>query len=838
MKESTEAAYTPRLPISVCMIVRNCGPAAAHAINSLDGFLVLPQDEVVVVDTGSNDGTPGEILRRVNSKLSRRIRVVERPDLLDPTMLERMKKYKPEKFRRFGDHPQFDGGVIGDFAAARQVSFDEAKNDLCGWLDADDEFLWKPELRRAVDEFFDRPANQCMFLRYDYAHDGEDGLPTTVLWRERFARRSLMHWAGKCHETLIPRDGTIAMPGMYRDPEVFIRHMVEHRKEHQFSDLRNYAILRGELDESGLDACDPRTIYYLGNACRGLGDTVEAIELYEAFLNRSGSRDDRVLALLHCAGIYQGDGRPWRALNYAERAKQVHPGDPRPYFTAQRCLLQLGRYQQSLIEGRRGLELVPNFHTLNSCDPQQLEAFPHLYAASALDELKDYRQAAVAARRFAEARPGLADARQFAEVAAARAQMNDTATAIKQTVSLAKSIPLKVQILQALDIPRGAEAFGLGSPEKEINTAGRTNLSIYCSDTVEAWGPKGPEGIGGSERMVIEMAKRLQARGVATTVYCKLPPEQRGLHDGVLWRHYLEFNPTIARDVLMAWRNHQALELPVPARQRILWMHDIGNDGIWTPKTKALASRVIFVSPWHREQHPSLPADKAYVSRNGVDVARIEELEKEGIERDPKRIVFASSLDRGVQRALLAWANLANQGRLPEGARLELLYGFTPLYMKLASGQHEYAPIDGVQRHRLDWMEEVLDGCARIPGVALRGRISKDDVLRTFLGAGALYYPAWFDETFCMVAAEAQACGCVPITTARAALQTTNKYGVRIVKEDMENYVGALGDYFEGGYYAERTEMAALAKKDFSLETLADEWVRDLFSDDLGEVAT
>src|SRR5262249_41752685 len=62
---------------------------------------------------------------------------------------------------------------------------------------------------------------------------------------------------------------------------------------------------------------------------------------------------------------------------------------------------------------------------------------------------------------------------------------------------------------------------------------------------------------------------------------------------------------------------------------------------------------------------------------------------------------------------------------------------------------------------------------AEQPGVTCHGSIAQPQLMEHLSRTGLFLYPNTFPETSCMAAIEAQACGAVVITTARAALTET-----------------------------------------------------------------
>ena len=64
-------------------------------------------------------------------------------------------------------------------------------------------------------------------------------------------------------------------------------------------------------------------------------------------------------------------------------------------------------------------------------------------------------------------------------------------------------------------------------------------------------------------------------------------------------------------------------------------------------------------------------------------------------------------------------------------------------------------------------------GAAEQPGVQWRGSVGQKDLLQALSQTGLLLYPNTFEETSCIAAIEAQASGCVVITSAKAGLNET-----------------------------------------------------------------
>lgn len=809
--------------ISICILTKNCKTAVKKTLRSLKPFLRIG-DEVLVLDTGSDDGTPA-LCRRLGA------RVIERPDLARPELMQRAREWCPQEFERCGDDPQFRGGFLASFAEARQILLEEAKHDYIFWIDADDTLQGGQKFREEL-ETRDDGTSHTFFVRYDYAHDSADGVCTTVLWRERLVDRREWFWKGRCHEVLIPKEGLAAVQERLvrvQIPDVFIRHEPKYKKPAGVSDLRNYVILRTEYEENPANA-DPRTLYYLGNAARGLFRLPEAVRWYKAFIGISGSVDDRHNAALNVAMAYLVMGRPWQFLQWGFRAIQIKPFDARGFFTVARAYYELQQWQECLFWTEVGRQLPDSPQGLTSADPQQFNFYPAYFAAECHRKLGNIQGARAEAQKLAQLRPNLKEVAGYLQDTEGWAQRRDLAIAVGRTAQFARDQAAAIAITQQVKHPEILEEIGAGRLETEIHKDGKPDLAFLCGNTIEAWGPKSLiTGIGGSERMVIEMSRRLAARGLAVTVYANVPHDQRGVDDhGVHWRHYTNFNCEIPRDYLVIWRTPVTLAMPVRAKKRYVWMHDVGDNRFWTPERIALADKVIVLSKWHRGCFPAIPDEKIYLSRNGIDNQLIVPTP-----RQTKKILYTSSPDRGLVQAINGF--LVARDRDPE-LTLDILYGFTPYYYGVAAQrQYGFIVTQKRERHMVEFADEVMGIAEDVPGITYRGRISCEQVIKEMCGAGIWLYPAPFTEISCISAMEAQACGMALVASDVAALAETIDWKrpttFRAQPDDSPERVAELILAAAAVPPGERRASAQKAQVRFNLDRLADYWMRDLFTE-------
>lgn len=248
------------ITISLCMIVKNEEEVLERCLASAAGVA----DEIIVVDTGSTDGTK-EIARRCGAKV-------------------------------------FDFAWTDDFAAARNYSFSKASCDYLLWLDADDVLPEKTRqglilLREKLD-----PRVDMVLLPYHVAFDAADR-PTFVYYRERLMRREAgFRWEGEVHEVIAPAGIRLELPLP-----------VEHRKLKPSEPGRNLRIFEGLLRKGR--ELTPRQQFYYARELVGAGRDKEAAAAFARFLDDGrGWVEDNIGACLELAACRERLGNREEAL--------------------------------------------------------------------------------------------------------------------------------------------------------------------------------------------------------------------------------------------------------------------------------------------------------------------------------------------------------------------------------------------------------------------------------------------------------------------------------------------------------------------------------------------
>jgi hypothetical protein len=267
--------------ISIALIVRDEEQTLGRCLDSIAGAV----DEIVVVDTGSLDGTQA-VARRYTDQVH-----------------------------------QFTW--VQDFAAARQYAFDQARGDWVAWLDADDVVQGAAAVRRLAAEA--PAAVGAIYWPYVVAWDAY-GHSTCQFWRERLVRNDGSYrWQGRVHEVLVSQR---PWQTHYSDAVVVEHRPPDRGQEHS---RRNLAILQAELADCADDP-PPRLLFYLGREYAACGQPQEALATLAEHLERCAWDEERYQSLLQVAAIHleQSDGDA--AVDVLLQALKVCPHWPDAYY--------------------------------------------------------------------------------------------------------------------------------------------------------------------------------------------------------------------------------------------------------------------------------------------------------------------------------------------------------------------------------------------------------------------------------------------------------------------------------------------------------------------------
>jgi glycosyltransferase involved in cell wall biosynthesis len=259
------------------------------------------------------------------------------------------------------------------------------------------------------------------------------------------------------------------------------------------------------------------------------------------------------------------------------------------------------------------------------------------------------------------------------------------------------------------------------------------------------------------------MARELVRCGHDVQVYSNCP--NPGEYDGVSYIHYHRFfsdYPLNPWDAVIAFRSFDPLLLGRIAPRMIFWCGDATNQPSLLHFEHASlqqnVDRIFCVSEWHRQTFMDqfhLPAEKVVATRNGFVPERITPY----LERPATASAYTSTPFRGLDILLRVFPEIR---RRVSAATLEVfssmqVYGWNSDDDRKAFG--------------------AVYGAAEQAGVQWRGSVRQPELLQALGRTGLLLYPNTFEETSCIAAIEAQASGCVVVTSAKAGLSETVAHG-------------------------------------------------------------
>jgi glycosyltransferase involved in cell wall biosynthesis len=453
-------------------------------------------------------------------------------------------------------------------------------------------------------------------------------------------------------------------------------------------------------------------------------------------------------------------------------------------------------------------------------DPTKYTLKPMRYAAFAQFNMGNWNEAEMAATEVLKYEPkneAMIMIRDKSGVTAKQIEMTDNLIAVKHELEQEKNQD-KLKSL-ALCVPKFMEDQPVFIRLKNQFSENKDNrMVIFCGLSIDAWSPLSvKQGIGGSEEAVINMSRELAKLGWLIDVYCSC--DAPGNYDGVEYHNYWEYDKQVKADIFIVWRNHSYIEYAPEKSRAFMWLHDVQRYDDWNDERLARLEKIFPLSKFHRNLLSKFPDNKFYITRNGILPSHFQ-VEKK---KELFACVYASSPDRGLEMLLDVWPEIYKA--YPKSV-LNVLYGFSKNADEINKANPNWLP----------WKYKMIEKLKELEkqGVIYRGKVSHLELADIFNNSTYWLYPCFgFAEISCISAMKAQAAGCYPITTDKAALDETVQYGIKVQNEEGKNelnranYLKAVLDKFKVGVTpAEQKEMSEWAIKTFGWQEVAKEWDR------------
>jgi glycosyltransferase involved in cell wall biosynthesis len=330
--------------------------------------------------------------------------------------------------------------------------------------------------------------------------------------------------------------------------------------------------------------------------------------------------------------------------------------------------------------------------------------------------------------------------------------------------------------------------------------------------------------VGGNEQGVGQMAWRLARRGHDVTVYCETPwRDEVRAWQGTTWAP-LDMIDTSRPGVWALFRCPEyAARLSGDRSRQRAWLVIQDFEYDWEAPYFDRLDRIIPTCPTHRDillkRYPHF-AGRIGEFDNGVKLELLEELEAEGVERNPFRVMFASSPDRGLRTVIQIFRRARETVRNLE---LHAFYGFSNIEAIIA----REGPWPVMEREKA----LITKMAQETEGVYLHGRVTQRELYRSWLSSGFWLCPTFFREMQATSSKEAQCAGAIPIATPYWGVGDNVRHGVFIVGDpdtDMgiARFAGELVGFVSNLGHCEniRREMMAEARVRCNWETRVDQW--------------
>lgn len=309
--------------------------------------------------------------------------------------------------------------------------------------------------------------------------------------------------------------------------------------------------------------------------------------------------------------------------------------------------------------------------------------------------------------------------------------------------------------------------------------------------------------IGGTETAIIRLSEALDEMGHEVFVITPLktfPPNKPIYLTPSMASHL----PDI--DLLIIIRGLDGLLFPIKAKKKFFWTGDAWTNrhtfGIGDRRYSEKIDTFLAISDWQAGTicgSSGFPMEKTFILRNGIKHSLFSGKET----RNPRRLIYTSIPTRGLIY-------------MPE-IYLKLKDRFPDLELHLFSSPNIYSrkwPPEKSEHEILKW----IDLLKKLPNCYSHGNVLQPQLAREFMKSAIFAYPTDFEETSCISAMEAQAGGCVVVTTDLAALkETVGEEGLLVEglpssPEYIEKFIDKCGQVLSDDNFRTRLSNAAMKK--------------------------
>lgn len=642
-----------------------------------------------------------------------------------------------------------------DFAAMRNNSFDLVPDDFDWilWLDTDDVFESHDRSLREIIDWADVRRAHCVFLNYVYQWDRGTGRTLTSHMKERLIRRDARYrWHYPLHENCL---GPMSARNIEYDGKSCVRH---DRGEAEPKRERNRRIIKKWYADCA--GQEPRAVMYMAHETFAMAEEADypedktvlykaAIKLYQDFTRMSPAGDDTYACNLMVSDALRKMGRYNDSINIDMQGVKMEPERPAAYLSIAMTHITGGDYEDAATWAKLALTRTGGKSTLHAVEPLDADYKPMMILGDAYMNMGEPEEAE---KWFEKAYTIFPD--EFT-----RTRLTDAASAVREK----RRQPAEEKDPNAL-----RKALWGKRPERSI--------AFFQPGSIEPWNPNvlKTSGLGGTETCVINLAKQFAADGWRTVIFGSPGKWANTIGpDGIEWYEAGAFHPDEPFTAFVALRNPEIFEANIKAQHKFLWLHDVTMGPVRHSEDGrdlfAEVDEIICVSPFQAQvtvdAYMEYEGDmkRPVVIPNSFERDLFARTGDEG-ERDPKKMIYASSPDRGLTRLLELWPQIVE--RVP-GATLDIFYGWEAIDKIIDSGHPAGIRLAHFKERTERQLTKLLDAGYEI---LWHGRQPQIVLASHMKVAGVMPYPANFLETFGLVFAQAITAGMVPVVPALGSL--------------------------------------------------------------------
>ncbi len=657
---------------------------------------------------------------------------------------------------------------IMDFAAARNYSFSHATTDYIMWIDGDDSL----SDRDAFINWRDSVLHSAHYWVATYNYSFKDGKPECVFIRERVVRRDYgFKWEYFVHEGLIQTEGRKFWP---QNVSTWVVNHVRTEEDKKTDHLRNLKI----FEAHDVETMHSRMKFYYGKELFENGFPEKAGKpLLEAIADKSLDAHDRLLS-----------------IQYAAQSA----------FTAK-------AYAQAISLLMNGLQIM-----LQRAEYWCLLGDVHLATNNPNDAIAAYKMALQCGQNnlggalvcYGHAYGEYPHA-QIAHILL----RNGNAPPAKEHVDwLEKNGSEQFKELKkAYD-----SAVDLSTIRTDLTKTDDIIITCPPHGAVTDWDEHtlATKGQGGSETAAIEVARWLRLKTNRKVKIFHPRASRAVMASGVEYLPISElvgYLHNVEPYMNINWRHATKLT----NAKSYVWCHDLQCQGAERVDNY---DKIIALSGFHKSylmETNGVPEDKIVLGFNGIDPKNFSE--RLSIQKDPLKVVFSSSPDRGLVQTI----DIVKKAREVSGLDIKL---------------HCFYGVENMRKMgHAEWADRIEQKIKENDFVIYHGNVQKQVLMDHFMTAGVWLYPADFIETYCITAIEALCAGVWPIVRSMGALPFTMSQAIKDGMCDMLDV--EVKDEASTGLWAHALIEAILEKKwtkvevdpeRYSWERVADFFIKEM----------